>query len=313
MPQKDKQLYIYASFFAIYVIWGSTYMLNKLAVQQLAPLYLAAIRFFTSGVLMLIICKVLGFKITVTKKQLLNSIAAGCMFLAYGNGIFVWALKYVDSGFGALLVAVQPLIIVLLMKLLFNKKIQSRSLIGIALGIAGIALLVFQKNLVINSNSYLGIGMIFSCIIVWSLASIFVSKASLPGNFLVDAGFQMLAGGTLLAIGSFVAGEEHLPVSAWTTNSKIAMVLLTIFGSIIAFTAFNYLLKNVSPEKVATSGYVNPIIAFILGWYILDEHITLQTAIAAIILLTGVYFINTSKAKVAKAELQKLKFQLKKK
>ena len=93
MPQSNKRLYIYTSFFAIYVIWGSTYMLNKLAVQQLAPLYLASIRFLISGVLMLLICKVLGFNLKVTKKQFFNSIAAGCMFLAYGNGIFVWALK----------------------------------------------------------------------------------------------------------------------------------------------------------------------------------------------------------------------------
>lgn len=105
----------------------------------------------------------------------------------------------------------------------------------------------------------------------------------------------MLMGGFMLLIGSFIFGETWSFPNTWSTPTQYSMILLIIFGSIVAFTSFNYLLKVVSPEKVATSTYVNPIIALLLGWYFLNEQITTQSVIAATVLLTGVYFINTSK------------------
>jgi len=129
----------------------------------------------------------------------------------------------------------------------------------------------------------------------WAYCSLFVSKADLPSNFFVNTGYQMLFGGSMLLIASTVIGEERIPISSWNTEVLNSMTMLIIFGSIVAFTAFNYLLSKVSPEKVATSTYVNPIVALILGWYFLDETISMQSIIAAAILLTGVYFINTKK------------------
>ena len=138
--------------------------------------------------------------------------------------------------------------------------------------------------------------MIFACMLSWGYGSLFVAKADLPSNYFVNTGYQMFIGGILLAIMSFAFGEKWILPMDWSYNVKWVMALLVIFGSILAFTSFNYLLKVVSPEKVATSTYVNPIVALILGWYFLDEEITLQSSIAAAILLTGVYFINTKKA-----------------
>ena len=137
--------------------------------------------------------------------------------------------------------------------------------------------------------------MIFTCIVSWSFASIFVSKAELPSNFFINAGYQMITGGVILLVASFALGEEWSSPLTWSSSVQISMVLLIIFGSIVAFTSFNYLLKFVSIEKVATSAYVNPIIALFLGWYVLDEQITKQSIIAAVVLLTGVYFINTKR------------------
>lgn len=169
------------------------------------------------------------------------------------------------------------------------------SLVGIGLGILGMYLLVSQKQIINNENSLLGIGMITLALISWAYGSIFVGKAELPGNYFVNTGYQMVSGGTLMFIISFLLGEKWSYPTAWSSPTQLSMILLIIFGSIVAFTAFNYLLKIVSPEKVATSTYVNPIIALILGWYFLNEQITFQSMIAAVILLTGVYFINTRK------------------
>ncbi|WP_010182723.1 EamA family transporter [Aquimarina agarilytica] len=293
-----KTFLIVLAFFAIYVIWGSTYLLNKIAVSQIAPFYLASIRFTIAGAMLLVISSVLGYTKGIRKKEILNSIIAGFLFLTYGNGVFVWALKYVDSGFASLLVAIQPLVILVLMNLMYRQRIQIKSIIGISLGILGIAILVTEKGVRYTSGSLIGILMIFTCILSWSFASIFVSKRSFPQKSLLDTGIQMLTGGLFLLLASFLFGETHLPFSQWTPKVTLSMYLLTFFGSIVAFTAFNYLLRSVSPEKVATSGYVNPVIAVVLGWYILDETISFQLLIAAFILLVGVYFINSSKSSV---------------
>ncbi len=295
MEKTPNKLLIVLAFFSIYVIWGSTYLLNKIAVSELAPFMLAAIRFITAGILIFILCKFLGISLSVTRKQLKNTIIAGFLFLTFGNGIVVWALKFVDSGFAALEISAQPLIVLFLLRVIDGKKIKTMSLIGVGLGIIGMYLLVSQNQIISDSDSIIGMGMIFLCLISWAYGSIFVSKADLPANYFVNTGFQMISGGIMLMFTSFALGESWTLPTTWSGEVQISMILLIIFGSIVAFTSFNYLLKAVSPEKVATSTYVNPIIAMSLGWYFLNEQITLQSTIAAFVLLTGVYFINTKK------------------
>lgn len=293
--QPKDQLAIIAAFFSIYIIWGSTYLLNKIAVTELPPFMLASVRFFAASLIIFAIAKLLGKSLKITKKQFLNATFLGFLFLSLGNGLAVWALKYVDSGFAALQISAQPLVILLMLWLLQGKKIQPMSMIGVVLGMIGIYLLVGQKEILGQENAILGMVMILGCMLSWAYGSLFVAKADLPKNYFVNTGFQMFTGGILLAIMSLTIGEQWTNPLIWSSNVQIVMVLLVIFGSIVAFTAFNFLLKRVSPEKVATSTYVNPIVALLLGWYFLQEEITLQSAIAAVVLLTGVYFINTKK------------------
>lgn len=284
------------SFFAIYFIWGSTYLWNKIAVTELPAFMLAGIRFVVAGSLIFIISKILSLPLKITKKQFKNTFIAGFLFLTFGNGVVVWALKYVDSGFAALEVSAQPLVVLLMMRVMQGKKIQPMSVIGVVLGIAGIFLLVGQQEIIAQEGAILGMVLIFICMLSWSYGSLFVGKADLPANFFVNTGYQMLSSGLSLLLVSTLFGETWSSPAEWSTPVIWSMLLLIIFGSIVTFTAFNYLLRIVSPEKVATSSYVNPIIAMILGWYFLNEAITLQSAIASVILLTGVYFINTKKS-----------------
>jgi drug/metabolite transporter (DMT)-like permease len=273
-------------------------MLNKVAVAELPPFFLASIRFTTAGLLIFIISKAMGKSLAITRKQFINAFIVGVLFLSFGNGIIVWALKYVDSGFAALEISAQPLVVLLLMWLLQGKRIKPMSLVGVGLGILGIFLLVGQKQIIAKEGTVLGMIMIFACMLSWAYGSLFVGKADLPKNFFVNTGYQMFTAGITLALASLTFGEKWIAPNEWGQPVQLSMVLLIIFGSIVAFTSFNYLLKTVSPDKVATSTYVNPIIALILGWYILDEQITLQSIIAAAVLLTGVYFINTTKTTI---------------
>ena len=295
MQHRSQLPLIIAAFFAIYVIWGSTYLLNKIAVGQLPPFMLAGVRFVVAGILIFAIALLMGKSIRINRKQFINAGIAGFLFLSYGNGIVVWALKYVDSNFAALEISAQPLVILLMMWLVQGKRIQPMSLVGVGLGIIGMYLLIDQENVVQQEHSTAGILMIFSAMLAWGYGSLFVGKADLPSNYFVNTGYQMLIGGILLGIMSLAFGETWVPLVAWQEPTLWAMILLVLFGSIVAFTSFNFLLKVVSPEKVATNTYVNPIVAMFLGWYFLDETIPFQSVAAAGILLTGVYLINTRK------------------
>jgi drug/metabolite transporter (DMT)-like permease len=273
-------------------------MLNKVAVAELPPFFLASIRFTTAGLLIFIISIAMGKSLAITRKQFKNAFIVGVLFLSFGNGIIVWALKYVDSGFAALEISAQPLVVLLLMWLLQGKRIKPMSLVGVGLGIAGIFLLVGQKEIIAKEGTILGMVMIFACMLSWAYGSLFVGKADLPKNFFVNTGYQMFTAGITLALASLLFGEQWIAPTHWGQPVQLSMVLLILFGSIVAFTSFNYLLKTVSPDKVATSTYVNPIIAIILGYYILNEQITFQSIIAAAVLLTGVYFINTTRTTI---------------
>lgn len=295
MPKLSSKALIIIAFIGIYVIWGSTYLLNKISVTELPPFFLAAIRFFSASILIFSIAKALKFNLKISKKQLLNSTLIGFLFLVYGNGVFVWALKYVDSGFGALLASTQPLFVLLLMRFIDNKKMKPKSLIGVGLGVIGMYLLVGQQELVTDKDTLLGIFMIFTCVFAWSYGSVFVGKADFPKNYFVSTGYQMLIASIMLTILSLIFGEAWVSPLHWSINVQLSMLGLVTFGSIAAFTAFNYLLKQVSAEKVATSAYVNPIVAMVLGWYVLDETLSTQSIIAAAVLLTGVYFITSRK------------------
>lgn len=289
------KLLIILSFFSVYVFWGSTYLWNKIAVTELSPLMLGAIRFSTASVIIFLIARLLGYRLAISRKQLFNAIIAGFLFLAYGNGIFVWALRYVDSGFAALLASLQPLFVLVLMRIIQKKAIKPRTMLGVILGLIGMYVLISQQQIVSKEGSFIGIVMIISCVLSWSGGSIFTANAHMHKNFFINTGYQMLAAGVMLFLASLAIGEPWKSPLLWSSATTWSIIFLVLFGSIAAFTSFNYLLKVVATEKVATSAYVNPVIALFLGWYFLEETITIQSIIAALILLTGVYFINTRK------------------
>ena len=292
---KNSRILILIAFFAIYIIWGSTYLFNKIAVSELPPFFLASIRFLSAGISMIVIAAILKVDLLISKKQFLNTVIISFLFLVYGNSVFIWALQYLSSGFSSLIASTQPLFVLIIMKIIDRKPMKDKSLIGIFLGFVGMCLLVGQREITATENSFLGIAVMLTCVLSWSYGSVFVSKATLPKNFLVSVGYQMIIGGLIQIIISFCLQETWSSPLDWSSNVQLSMFLLIIFGGIVAFTAFNYLLKTVSTEKVATSAYVNPIIALFMGWYFLDEKLTTQSIVASAILLTGVYFIASRK------------------
>jgi len=285
------------SFFAIYVIWGSTYLFVAFAVDEIPPFIMAGSRFLLASMAMFIIIFFFIDYSGINKRQLINAVIAGILFLGVGNGAMSYALQFIDTGYACLLTSGQPLVLLLMLWVLDKKPLALKSWLGVLLGIAGMWLLVGQTELLNTYEQWLGTIIIFGCLISWGLGSIFVNRSELPKNYFINTAIQIFIGSIFLIVLSYMFNE---PTVQWESLSSLAwfsLIYLTIFGSIIAFTAFNFLLKHVSPEKVATSTYVNPVIALILGYLFHNETISLQTVIAAIVLFTGVYFINSAKSK----------------
>jgi len=293
---KDNSLIlIILSFAAVYIIWGSTYLFIAFTVEALPPFTMSAIRFTLASSLLFGLTAVLRKYQTITRKQFLNAVFAGVLFLGFGTGGVAWALQFIDSGFTALVISGQPLIVVLMMWAIDQKRPPTQSFGGIFLGMFGMYLLVSQKELMAGPEQWKGVIAIFFCMIAWGFGSIFVSKSDMPKPQMANNAIQMMSGGTILFFfslfweSSWTLDFKAVPLTAW-----LALGYLIVFGAAIAFSAFNYLLTKVSPEKVATSTYINPIIALTLGWYFRDELVTSQSILAVCVMFTGVFFINST-------------------
>jgi len=283
---------ILLAFFIIYFVWGSTYLANQWAIADMPPFLMAGMRFVVAGVLLYGYCMLTGKK-SPTRAQIYNTLFAGLFLFAMGNGLVVWALQYVDSGIAALVVAFEPLIVVLMMWKMKNEKPTINTWSGIILGIIGMGLLVGQPEFINDAKWLWGIMAIFVALIAWGYISIWITDANLPESLLQSAALQMFFGGILMLIMGLLLGEYPLfDYQKIGARAFWSLCYLIIFGSIVAFTAFNFLLKNVSPTKIVTSTYINPVVALFLGYYLNKEGISSQSLLAAGLLIIGVISIN---------------------
>lgn len=286
---------IIAAFSAVYFIWGSTYLVNYWAIASIPPFLMSGSRFLVAGML-LYTWGLLRKEPPSTVRQWGNSFLIGNLFLTIGTGAVVWALQWIDTGLAALIVAADPLLIMMLLWVLLNKKPQWQGIVGAFIGMIGTAVLVGQPQLSDTPGARWGLVAIAVALLAWGLASIYVSRIDLPESRLRRSALQMLGGGIGLCLFSVAIGEPA--TFHWadlTARSAFSWIYLVLFGSLVAFSSFNFLLAKVSPEKVATSTYVNPIVALLLGWWLNGEQVSGQSLLAGAILLTGVFFISSSK------------------
>ncbi len=291
---KDRWLII-GAFATIYIVWGSTYLANYYAIQAIPPFLMLGSRFLAAGLLLYLP----GRRLQGGRPPLRhwrNATLMGFLFLGLGTGGVVWSEQYIETGLVALMVAFQPLLIVMLLWMLRGQRPGLSTLLGVALGILGMVVLVGQAGFVTDQGTVLGIISISISLLAWALASLYLNQVELPASRLQATAMQMIGGGLTLLIMGTLAGE--LPDFHWRAidlRSFLSWIYLVLFGSILAFSAFHFLLTQVSPDKVSTSNYVNPVVAMLLGWTLNDEVISRQSILAAILLLGGVIFINVTR------------------
>jgi drug/metabolite transporter (DMT)-like permease len=280
---------------AVYVIWGSTYLAIRFAIETLPPFLMAAARFLIAGGLLYGWARFKGAP-RPSLAHWRSATLIGMFLLLGGNGGVVWAEQRVDSGLAALLVSTEPLWIVLLVWLRpGGQRPGLRVISGLLLGFAGLLLLV--KPSPTGGIDPVGAAVIVLAALSWAWGSLYSQRARLPESPLVTTGMQMLCGGVLLSLASLAAGEPAgFDPAAVSLRSVLALGYLVVFGALVGFTAYVWLLRAAPPVLVSTYAYVNPVVAVFLGWILANEPLTTGTLVAAAVILSGVALITSSQA-----------------
>ncbi len=285
MPRARVSLTLIAAFFALYFIWGSTYLVIRIGVESWPPMLMAGCRFIIAGTILFVWMLSRGAPMP-TLKQWLSAGAIGILLLSCGNGGVTVAEHWgVASGVAALAVATVPLF-TLVFGRFFGNRTNALEWAGIALGLFGIVLLNLGSNL---QGSPAGAALILFAAAAWAFGSVWSRRLDLPGGAMASA-VEMLVGGGVLLLGSFLGGErmEQMPTAAgWG-----ALAYLVVFGSIIAFSAYMYLLANVRPAAATSYAYVNPAVAVMLGVVFAGEHIGVAESLAMAVIISAVVLIG---------------------
>jgi drug/metabolite transporter (DMT)-like permease len=310
---KHFSIALIAAFAAVYIFWGSTYLAIKYAIETLPPFLMAGSRFMFAGSILYIWARLSKDYEKPNLKHWRTSFIVGTLLLMGGNGGVVLAQHYISSSLAALLVATEPFWIVLLGWLwLKGARPNWKVTLGLLIGFVGVYLLIGGQG----SSASSGTGQIFGalCVIAaalsWATGSMYGLRATTPKSSVLTSGMQMLSGGAVLTVVGFIKGEwTNFSVADVSTNSWFALAYLVIFGSLIGFTAYSWLLKNAEPAMVATYAYINPVIAVLLGWLIAGESFTTQMLVGAGIIVGSVALI-TSQDKDAKEATEKEKIEI---
>ncbi|HEX8737821.1 MAG TPA: EamA family transporter [Pyrinomonadaceae bacterium] len=299
-----------AAFAAVYIFWGSTYLAIKYAIETLPPFLMAGARFVFAGAILYVWARVSKDYEKPTAAHWKTSFIVGTLLLLGGNGGVVFAEHYISSSLAALLVATEPFWIVLLGWLwLKGARPNLKVALGLVIGFLGVWLLISGQGAGGAGASAIGSMQIISTVIIigaalsWALGSIYGLRAPVPKSSLLTAGMQMISGGAVLLLVSLLSGEwSKFSLAQVSTNSWFGLIYLIIFGSLVGFTAYSWLLKNAPPAMVATYAYVNPVIAVFLGWLIAGESFTGQMLVGAGIIVGSVVLITSQNKDAGEAE-----------
>ena len=307
---KHTMAWAYAAFAVVCVVWGTTYLAIRIALETLPPLLLTGARFVTSGLIMLAIAKVRGDVMPRDLRTLLNLAVVGLLMVGVGNLAVVWAEQWVPSGLAALLVATAPFWMAIIEAFRTGgERVDARSGLGMLLGFGGVALLVTPGG----TGTAWSIPFVVAAIAVqvgsfcWQLGAA-RSKYVLKGvPIFASAGYQMFFGGAIVTIVGLAIGEG--PRFVFNPRTFTALAYLTIFGGVIAYSAYTFALKHMRTTHSSLYAYVNPVVAVFLGWLVLNEPLTVVSIVAMVVILAGVAMVQSAgwrnSATVPKQEIVK--------
>ena len=285
------------AFVAIYVIWGSTYLAIRYAVETIPPLVTVGVRQAIAGGIMLAWAWIRGFR--PTRQQWAAGFVLGTFFFLIGHGSLFWAEQYVGSGLAALLIATEPMFILVLGWMIGQQRIGRVSALGLGLGVAGVAMLT-GAELSVKGSSLLGMLAVLLGSLSWSLGVVISPRLKLPSDALGRTALPTICGGAMLLAAAGITGEfQQAHWASVSLRSLIGLGYLITFGSVVAFTAYTWLLQRVPPALVATHTYANPVVAVLLGWLLAHEPLTMRVVLASIAILGAIVLIRGGEQRAA--------------
>jgi drug/metabolite transporter (DMT)-like permease len=291
------------AFLAVYTIWGSTYLAIRFAVATMPPFLMAGVRFLVAGAILYLWLRLRGAE----RPKLIHwrsALDIGALLLLGGNGGVSWAEVHVPSGLAALLVAAVPLWMALFDWLRPGGiRPTGLTLLGLLIGFAGVALLASQAEASGTGPQLIGILALLVATCCWAIGSLYARSAPVPAMPLLGTGMEMLAGGAALVLVAGVTGEfGQVHFAAISLKSLLALAFLIIFGSLIGYSSYVWLLRHVSAARVSTYAYVNPVVAVFLGWAFASEPITWVTLVSAAVIISSVALITISRGRRAQSQ-----------
>jgi drug/metabolite transporter (DMT)-like permease len=287
------------AFAIIYLVWGSTFLAIRIGVREVPPFLLAAMRFSTAG-LVLYLWTILKGEPSPTWRQWRSAVLLGFVIFVIDYGFLFWSEQRVPSGIAAVVLATIPVFMTLSeIVLLRTQHLSIRLALALLVGLAGVAVLM-NRSLSLGGEPVDRVGAIALIIssFSWSIASVLTRKMPLPTSKVLSAGAQMLAGGVLLTLASAALGEfRRFHPTAVSGSAWLSLLYLIVAGSIVAFTAYVWLIHHESPTKVGTYAYVNPVVAVLLGYFFGGEGLGPRTILGAVCILLSVILITTTRAK----------------
>lgn len=293
---------VIAAFAAVYVLWGSTYLAIRFAIETTPPFLMAGIRFVAAGAILYAWARWRGDP-RPTRHEWRSSVLTGGLLFLGGNGAVVWAQQWVPSGVAALLVATEPMSLVLLDSLGRRSRPHGRILGGLALGFAGVAVLIGPGEILGGGRVHVAgaVVLVFGAF-AWAAGSLYSRSAKMPASPAMATALTLLEGGALLLVASVLGGEPFaFNPGAVSSRSLFALLYLLTAGSLVGFTAYLWLLRVSTPARVATYAYVNPVIAVVLGALFAGEALTPRIGLAAAVIVGAVALIISSRPHAAEA------------
>lgn len=305
--EKRKLIFLIAAFAAVYLIWGSTYLAIKYAIETMPTFLMAGVRFLVAGGILYTIARLSPGYEKPKAVHWRTSFIVGALLLGVGNGAVVVGEHYISSSMTALLIASNPFWMVTLGWLFMGRgKPNYKVSLGLLIGFVGVAMLILGRPDASSGgdSQWLGIVLIVIATIGWAFGSLYGATAPTAKSNILAAGMQMLAGGLILTVVSAIAGEwQRLDINAISTVSWVAFAYLIFVGALVAYTAYSWLMQNASPSAVSTYAYVNPVVAVFLGWAIAGETLSAQMLLGAAVIVVSVMLVTANNRKKPQPKL----------
>lgn len=295
----------YLALAAVCVIWGTTYLALRIAVLNFPPFLFTAIRQTTAGLLLLAFMFTAGKAAFPSIDHIIRQAVGGFFMISMGNGLVAWGEMHIPSGVAAIICSLMPVLVILLNVMVHRDEKPTFPIgLGVIIGLGGIVMMFSEHLAGFSKTEYIvGIVFTFTAAVAWAGGSIWIKKKHTDSNPFVNAGFQMFFGGFLLYPFSFVF--DDLSNITWSSDVLYSFLYLIVVGSLIAYASYAYALRKLPMTIVSLYAYINPVVAVVLGWLVLDETLNIKIWVAISLTIAGIYIVNKGyqRSKVWKTQL----------